>query len=60
MLETKTRQPYCMRLGERERRIISVAAEHRGEPVSTYIRERALEAARDDVVKAVTDEHSDQ
>lgn len=43
------RRLYSMRLGVRERQVIAAAAAESDTPLSTYIRERALEAARRDL-----------
>jgi uncharacterized protein (DUF1778 family) len=47
MRETTTQRPlYSLRLSAAEQRVIAAAAAQRGLPTSTYLRERALEAAR--------------
>ena len=43
------RPVYSMRLGKAERLLLAAAAAARGEAVSAFIRERALEAARKDL-----------
>jgi uncharacterized protein (DUF1778 family) len=48
-----------MRIGQDERRIVEAAAAHRGEPLSTYIRRVALEAARRELATAPTDDSRD-
>lgn len=45
------RETYTMRLRESERRLLAIAAQARGEWLSEYIRARALEAARRELVR---------
>lgn len=44
--------PYCLRLSVAERRVLEAAAAQRQEHLAEYLRGRALEAARRDLVTA--------
>ena len=48
---TQARGTFAMRLGEYERRLLELAAERANKPLSVYIREEALRAAREEVVR---------
>lgn len=47
------RDSYTMRLRQSERRLLAMAAQSRGERLSEYIRTRALDAARRELVRGV-------
>jgi len=46
---SKARDTFALRLGEFERRLLELAAERRKKPLSTYIRDQALRAAREEL-----------